>query len=133
MVVKLIHYQLVNNSKEFLKRLKNSKFYQELLRYVCQESSSSDQEDSKQNNITLIDWLEQRCAAIRQHACENVCSLVKHQEVKVQLIKNRLFVQTSTKQNLDSTDVHMTAIELEEASNFTSFEEKKEFKLVKES
>jgi hypothetical protein len=35
MVVKLIHYQLVNNSKEFLARLKNSKFYQELLRYVC--------------------------------------------------------------------------------------------------
>jgi hypothetical protein len=112
MVVKLIHYQLVNNSKEFLKRLKNSKFYQELLRYVCQESSSSDQEDSKQNNITLIDWLEQRCAAIRVHACENQASLIKHKEVKMQLVKDKLYIQTQSNQNLDRTDISMKAIQL---------------------
>jgi hypothetical protein len=93
MVMKLIHYQLENNTEAFLKILKSSDYYKELLRYVCQESSSSDLESSSSaNQITLIDWLEQRCAAIRLHACENQTSLIKHQEVKVSLVKDKLYV-----------------------------------------
>jgi hypothetical protein len=72
MIMKLIHHQLADNTEGFLKSLKESDYYRELLRYVCQESSSQDSEGSSTSNqITLIDWLEQRCAAIRLHACEN--------------------------------------------------------------
>jgi hypothetical protein len=42
MVMKLIHYQLVNNAGEFLGILKSSSHYKELLRYVCRQSSMSD-------------------------------------------------------------------------------------------
>lgn len=92
-VMKLIHYQLENNTDDFLKILKSSEYYKELLRYVCRESSSSDHESiGTSNQITLIDWLEQRCAAIRLHACENQTSLIKHQEVKMSLVKDKLYV-----------------------------------------
>lgn len=53
--MKLIHYQLENNTEGFLEILKRSNYYKELLRYVCQESSSSEE---SANQITLIDWLE---------------------------------------------------------------------------
>lgn len=92
-VMKLIHYQLENNTEDFLKILKSSEYYKELLRYVCRESSSSDHESTgSSNQITLVDWLEQRCAAIRLHACENQTSLIKHQEVKMSLVKDKLYV-----------------------------------------
>lgn len=35
MVMKLIHYQLENNTEEFLDSLKQSDYYKQLLRYVC--------------------------------------------------------------------------------------------------
>jgi hypothetical protein len=89
MVMKLIHHQLTDNTEVFLHSLKNSDYYQELLRYVCQESSSQDAAGSSTSNqITLIDWLEQRCAAIRLHACENQTCLIKEQEVKISLVKD---------------------------------------------
>jgi hypothetical protein len=40
MVMKLIHHQLNDNTEGFLLSLKNSEYYKQLLRYVCQESSS---------------------------------------------------------------------------------------------
>lgn len=130
-VMKLIHYQLENNTQDFLKILKDSNYYQELLRYVCRESSSSDHDSvSSSNQITLIDWLEQRCAAIRLHACENQTSLIKHPEVKVSLVKDKLYVQTQNKESCDKNDFYMTAIQLISAINYQSFEEKKEFRLV---
>lgn len=83
-IMKLIHHNLENNPKEFLKVLKSSAIYRQLLRFVCQQSASLESDDeSSGNQITLIDWLEQRCAAIRQHACENQTSLMKYKEVKV--------------------------------------------------
>lgn len=117
--MKLIHYQLENNTEDFLKILKSSEYYKELLRYVCRESSSSDQESiGSSNQITLIDWLEQRCAAIRLHACENQTSLIKHQEVKMSLVKDKLYVQTQNKESSDKNDFYMTAIQLISAINY---------------
>jgi len=78
--------------------LKQSSQYKELLRYVCHQSSFSDssvEEASPQNSITLIDWLEQRCSAIRQYACENLVSLNKQQEVKVSMVKDKLYIHTT--------------------------------------
>lgn len=111
LVMKLIHHQLQDNTEGFLKSLKDSDYYQQLLRFVCQESSSRDGEASgTSNQITLIDWLEQRCAAIRLHACENQTCLMKQQEVKVSLVKDQLYVQTQDKQSKDKNDFRLTAI-----------------------
>ena len=114
--MKLIHYQLENNSEQFLKSLKESDYYKELLRYVCSESSSNEADDSSQ--ITQITWLEQRCSAIRMHACENQTSLIKYQEVKVLLVKDKLYMQTQNKQSSDKNDYLMTAIQLISAMNY---------------
>jgi len=130
MVMKLIHYQLENNTEAFLDSLKQSDYYKQLLRYVCQESSSS--EKGASNNITLIDWLEQRCAAIRQNACENQSSLIKLPEVKISLVKDKLFVHTLNPLSVEKNDFYMTAIQLISAINYATFEEKKEFRLVLE-
>ena len=104
------------------------------MRFVCLESSSREGEaSSTSNQITLIDWLEQRCAAIRLHACENQTCLKKQQEVKVSLVKDQLYVQTQNKQSKDKNDFHLTAIQLVSAINYQAFEEKKDYKLVQES
>jgi len=114
--MKLIHYNLENNPKEFLKVLKTSALYRQLLRFVCQQSASLESDDeSSGNQITLIDWLEQRCASIRQHACENQTSLMKYKEVKVQLVQGKLYIQTQgSSSNASSAanknEYNMTAI-----------------------
>jgi hypothetical protein len=131
--MKLIHYQLVNNATEFLGILKSSSYYKELLRYVCHQSSmsgQSPQEASPSNSITLIDWLEQRCAAIRAYACENLTSLVKTPEVKISVVKDKLYIHT---QIPNSKDTYITQIQLISAINYQSFEEKKEFRLVQDA
>ena len=66
MVLKLINYQLENNSKEFLQKLKSSGYYEQILRLVCKESSLE-----MKGEIVLLEWLEQLCFGIRKHACEN--------------------------------------------------------------
>jgi hypothetical protein len=52
-----------------MQTLKNSKYYDELLRYVCQQQNNQTEQDSLEESenkkITLIDWLEQKCAIIR--------------------------------------------------------------------
>jgi hypothetical protein len=90
--MKLIHHNLETGPKDFLKVLKSSSLYRQLLRFVCAQSASQDSDDATGNQITLIDWLEQRCAAIRRHACENQTSLMKYKEVKVQLVQGKLYV-----------------------------------------
>lgn len=57
--MKLIHHNLENNPKEFLKVLKSSALYRSLLRFVCKQSASLEFDDETSGNqITLIDWLE---------------------------------------------------------------------------
>lgn len=137
--MKLIHHNLETIPKDFLKVLKSSSLYRQLLRFVCQQSASQESDDASGNQITLIDWLEQRCAAIRQHACENQTSLMKYKEVKVQLVQGKLYVQTQggslsgPSSGSDKNEFNMTAIQLLSAINYRGCEEKREFKLVLES
>lgn len=134
-IMKLIHHNLEAGPKDFLKVLKSSSLYRQLLRFVCAQSASQESDDASGNQITLIDWLEQRCAAIRQHACENQTSLMKYKEVKVQLVQGKLYVQTQggSGSSADKDEFNMTAIQLLSAINYRGCEEKKEFKLVLES
>jgi hypothetical protein len=64
--MKLINHQLESNSSVFLGQLKQSDFYQSLLKFVCKESSIE-----MKGDIMLLDWLEYKCFAIRKYACEN--------------------------------------------------------------
>ena len=38
--MKLIHFNLENDPKNFINILKNSEYYNDLLRFVCQQSNS---------------------------------------------------------------------------------------------
>jgi hypothetical protein len=48
-------------------------------------------------------------------------------------VKDQLYVQTQNKSSKSKNDFNLTAIQLVSAVNYAGFEEKKEFKLVKES
>ena len=66
MIMKMINHQLQTNSEHFLGELKDSNFYQSLLKFVCRESSVE-----MKGDIMLLEWLEYKCFAIRKYACEN--------------------------------------------------------------
>jgi hypothetical protein len=121
MIMKLINHQLESNSSVFLGQLKQSDFYQPLLKFVCKESSIE-----MKGDIMLLDWLEYKCFAIRKYACENQQSLAKHREVQAFLVKNKVYVQYENA----SRDKNMVSVPLKSALNFKNFEERKEVKLV---
>lgn len=64
---------------------------------------------------------------------------MKYKEVKVQLVQGKLYIQTqaatesSSKSGASKSDYVMTSIQLHSAINYKACEEKKEFKLVKET
>ncbi|CDW71537.1 UNKNOWN [Stylonychia lemnae] len=123
MIMKMINHQLQSNSQNFLNQLKGSNFYQALLKFVCRESSIE-----MKGDIMLLEWLEQRCFAIRKYACENQQSLVKQREVHITLVKDKLYV--SFQHPVLKGQKQLNAIPLLSAVNYKNFEEKKEVKLI---
>lgn len=79
MVLKIINGQLSSygsdSSSKFYEALKLSGHYQSLLKYVCSQSSVE-----MIGEITLVDWLEQRCFNLRKMACESQKSLLMQPE-----------------------------------------------------
>lgn len=72
MVLKVLNSQLGQNPDKFLVALKESGFYESLLRFVCKESALE-----IKGSIVPVEWLEQLCFNIRKSACENQRSLLK--------------------------------------------------------
>lgn len=58
--------------------------------------------------------------------------MIKLPEVKISLVKDKLFVHTLNPHSAEKNDFYMTAIQLISAINYATFEEKKEFRLVLE-
>lgn len=86
MLLKLLKNQLDSHSDKFLPALKNSSYYEHLLRYVCQESSQE-----TKGEIVPIQWLEQACVNIRKHVAENQFSLLKTQETQMKLVDDKIY------------------------------------------
>ena len=75
-------------------------------------------------DITLLEWLEYKCFALRRYACENPQSLVRQRDVFTTLVKDKLYI------TFEDGAQQMTAIQLRSVLNYKNFEEKKEVKLV---
>lgn len=123
MVLKLLNSQLSRNPNKFLQSLKDSGFYEQLLKFVCKESSLE-----IKGEIIPIEWLEQCCYNIRKMACENQLSLLKTQETQVKLVGDKLYA-TVLSPNSDN-DTTYTRVKLTLAFNHKAFPQRKETKLV---